>query len=127
MGVDDRRRAFGARLREARRAADLSLRELSAATAEYIPPNGLHHTTLGSLERGEKGAKDETVVAIEKALGLPRGELGWLLGQALAPPGRSTEAALTGAADLTAKEQRVLLAVLAAMRAEADDDTPERT
>lgn len=109
MGAEERRQAFGARLREARQAKGLSLRELG----EQV---GVTLGTVSNLELGRRGVREDVVIGLEDALGLDRGELGWLLGFAPAPDTPEPEEAIRADRSIPDDHKRTLLAHLAEIR-----------
>jgi transcriptional regulator with XRE-family HTH domain len=60
--VDDLRSAFGQRMRELRKARELSQEELAHRA-------GLHHTYVGGIERGERNPSLINIGRIVRALG----------------------------------------------------------
>lgn len=118
MGVQDRRRAFGAQLRQAREAKNFGLRHLAAEL-------GISYGMLGRVERGEHGMAEDSVQRAEKLLDLSPGELGWLLGQAPPPDAPSAEAAIESDPTIPAAVKQPLLDLLAAIRASASDNHQE--
>jgi transcriptional regulator with XRE-family HTH domain len=58
-----RRREFGARLRQARAAAELSQEGLAARS-------GMHRTYVGSVERGERNISLDNIYRLADALGM---------------------------------------------------------
>ena len=62
------REAFGKRVRAIRRRLDLTQEQLAERT-------GLHHTYIGSVERGERNISLENILALVKALNCSPSEL----------------------------------------------------
>ena len=102
--------ALGAFLREQRRLADLSLRELAALTS-------VSNAYLSQVERGLHQPSLTVLQAIGKALGVPPASLlarAGMLEERTAPPHRSagaTELAIRADPALTETEKDALLAV----------------
>jgi transcriptional regulator with XRE-family HTH domain len=55
--------AFGKKLKEAREAANLSLRELAAAS-------GVDHSNIAQIEKAERDPQLSTIIELAKALGI---------------------------------------------------------
>lgn len=67
-GAIERRRAFGARIRELRRERSLSQEGLAELA-------GLDRTYVGSVERGERNVSLENIYVLAGALGVPARDL----------------------------------------------------
>jgi transcriptional regulator with XRE-family HTH domain len=102
-GSPEFRRALGARLRSARKAANLTLKELAARL-------GVRPSTLVSWESGQRQPSPEQLAALAQACG---SDVGWLVS------GRSREATLEA-------HMARLLEELAALRASLDRRVAER-
>src|SRR4051794_17285880 len=99
--------ALGALLRAQRRAADLSLRELSERTR-------VSNAYLSQLERGLHEPSLGVLRAIAGALGVPLGSLltrAGVLEDGGPAPARATEAAILADPDLTEPQRTALLSV----------------
>jgi transcriptional regulator with XRE-family HTH domain len=115
VGADEQRLAFGNQLRKARQARDYTLADL----AELVD---LTVGALSNLERGKRGAREDSVVRLEEALGLPRGELGWFLGYAPAPSTTAPEDSIRADSSIPDDYKQILLNTLATIRTLAPKD-----
>lgn len=108
MSRKERRAAFGAALKQARQEKGISQRQL----AELV---GVSHGAVGHWETGRQ-ISEENVAALEDALELPRGQLGWILGYGDPPATLTAEDGIAGDPTLDERTKRGLLDVLAAIR-----------
>lgn len=109
MTTQEQRANFGRAVRRRREELGLLQREL----AEQI---GVTESAVANWEQGTTGARERNVVALEDALGMARGELGWHIGQATPPGLHSPEIAIGADEKIPADHKRILLAALAESR-----------
>jgi transcriptional regulator with XRE-family HTH domain len=106
---DSRRAAFAAALKRARTDAGLSQRQLATQA-------GVHYTAVSQWELARRTATDDQTEALENALRLRAGQLGWILGYATPPAMPTPEDAIEADPTLTDREKRAFLAALAEVR-----------
>lgn len=109
MTTREQRANFGRAARVRREERGLTQREL----AQRI---GVTESAVANWEQGTTGARERNVVALEDALDMERGELGWHIGQATPPGLHSPEIAIGADDKIPADHKRTLLAHLAEVR-----------